>query len=896
MDHDESLQANFDQAALYKNDSNGNRLTLTDPVGNTTTWTYDAMNRMLTNTNELLDTRSYEYDAASNLAKYTDRNGRVIEYVYDDLHRRTSEIWKDGMTTVRTLSYGYNGNSWLTSASDPAASYTFTYDNLGRNTSTTHDLAVLGFDVIIDEAYDALGRRESLAAEINGTDDLINTYSYDYLNRMTQVTQSGQTGGNSVAEKRVDFTYDAEDKGLFTGIHRYADTAGTQLVASTAYNYDSADQLTSLTHADSASSTLAGYTWTYDSANRLTAFTVYGHSAEDATYTHDDTNQLTGADRSGTTNDESYTYDANGNRTNPGHTTGSNNQLTTDGTYNYTYDDEGSRLTKTEIATGDYVEYSWDHRNRLIEILTKTSGGTVTHEVDYVYDIFGRRIGKVIDADGAGSGTAVEEIYIYDGLREERGNAGDHMLLRFDEADDLTNRFLYGPNVDQILAQEDVTSLLVEGEILWALTDHLGSVRDIVTYDVIAHTATVENHVVYDTFGNITGQTNPSIQILFGYAGRETDNESTYYYNRARYYDAAIGRWIAEDPLGFAAGDENLVRYVGNRPLRLTDPSGLQDFGPPPIPTQTGPVRLPPIVPDRPVRLPPIFNNPPANGPSLEIYDPIPSWSTVDSYASRAFDAILSSGKDLRDLASRGFDLSLFNSVISEGKIKLINPLQTVANDFENHRRITTLNIEERFNRLEREIREEIDQILNPRIPMKATLPFPGGGINYAGLFANFGLQWNATISYDFQTTQCSGKVNATFSGNGSQLENDWKINAVISSSAGNADTTGSLTATANGIEGDLTSIIGGSHTANNISVRLTGSYDIDGIYKIGGAGYLRSNFRGWDVRANATTSTSNDVPGLIFGGGIASPTGDFDLELNFQNTSGLKIEGVAKW
>jgi len=49
---------------------------------------------------------------------------------------------------------------------------------------------------------------------------------------------------------------------------------------------------------DSASSTLAGYTWTYDSANRLTVLTVYGHSAEDATYTHDDTNQLTGADRS----------------------------------------------------------------------------------------------------------------------------------------------------------------------------------------------------------------------------------------------------------------------------------------------------------------------------------------------------------------------------------------------------------------------------------------------------------------------------------------------------------------------------------------------------------------------------------------------------------------------
>lgn len=40
-------------------------------------------------------------------------------------------------------------------------------------------------------------------------------------------------------------------------------------------------------------------------------------------------------------------------------------------------------------------------------------------------------------------------------------------------------------------------------------------------------------------------------------------------------FDPAIGRWISEDPIEFDAGDENLVRYVGNDPVGKSDLSGL---------------------------------------------------------------------------------------------------------------------------------------------------------------------------------------------------------------------------------------------------------------------------------------------------------------------------------
>jgi uncharacterized protein RhaS with RHS repeats len=55
-------------------------------------------------------------------------------------------------------------------------------------------------------------------------------------------------------------------------------------------------------------------------------------------------------------------------------------------------------------------------------------------------------------------------------------------------------------------------------------------------------------------------------------------------YSRARFYDAKLGRFISEDPIGFRGGDVNLFGYVGGNPLRFRDPSGklpefLETFG-----------------------------------------------------------------------------------------------------------------------------------------------------------------------------------------------------------------------------------------------------------------------------------------------------------------------------
>jgi RHS repeat-associated protein len=328
--------------------------------------------------------------------------------------------------------------------------------------------------------------------------------------------------------------------------------AGTLSVANSSYTYDTVGRLTNLIHQHGAS-TLASYGLVYDAVNRITR-----SSGTDGVqdYVYDSTNQLTGVDHS-TQADEAYSYDANGNRTSGGSGTGTNNQLLTDGVYNYAYDGEGNRTKRVEIATGKVTEYVWDYRNRLTSVLFKDVGGVITKTIEYLYDGNNQRIGKRIDG-------AVTERYVIG-----RNQIG----LGFDGAGIQTHRYLYGTGVDTVLADES------GGAVVWALSDNQGTVKDL-----IDNVGNAVSHINYDSFGRVVSQTG-SVDFRYGYTGREQDAETGLDYYRARYYDARNGRFISEDPIGFAAGDANLTRYVGNSPVNGTDPSGLQPIPvKPPIP------------------------------------------------------------------------------------------------------------------------------------------------------------------------------------------------------------------------------------------------------------------------------------------------------------------------
>ena len=535
------------QKTITGYDARGNILAITDSVGNTTSYTYDALSRQLTDTNSLGKTRSYGYDAVGDLIQSIDRNGRKRTYSYDVLNRQTAEHWLDSLgNDVRTFGYNYDAVGHLLEVSSQesgvrSSKYTYSYDAVDRITGVDN-LGTVGVpNVFLNYTYDAVGNLLSTTDRINGVLKGTNSYTYDVLNRATRLVQSGA----GVSGKRVEMTYDAASQ--MTGLSRYGDVAGLSTVVDTSYSFDKVGRLTSLVHKRGGS-TVASYGLTYDAGNRITRSSGTD-GAQD--YSYDATNQLTGVDHT-TQVDEAYSYDANGNRTNGGYGTGTNNRLLTDGVYNYSYDDEGNRTSRVEIATGKVTEYVWDYRNRLTIVVFKDAGGAVLKTIEYVYDVDDRRIGKKVDG-------VTTERYVYD---------GSDIALVFDGAGNQTHRYLYGTGVDQVLADETATG------VVWALGDNQGTVRDVVDGGGV-----ILNHVNYDSFGRVVSQTSSGVEFRFGYTGREQDNETGFDYYRARYYDAGVGRFISEDPLGFAAGDGNIYRYVGNSPTNGTDPFGLFDWG-----------------------------------------------------------------------------------------------------------------------------------------------------------------------------------------------------------------------------------------------------------------------------------------------------------------------------
>lgn len=429
------------------------------------------------------------------------------------------------------------------------------------------------------------------------------THGYNDANQRTstQQTDTDTTGGADVDDKFVEFTYNAI--GQTETITRY-DGLDDQApeIAISAYGYDFKGRLTSIEHdyedaADgldiltTSETNDLSYAWVYDAADRI----VTADSPSDSdTYQYDDTNQLESAD-STNNQDDSYAYDENGNRISQNGgavVTNTLNQIvkryvsgSTGSYYEYTYDAEGNR---TSVVLYDAQEdmhttwtYEWDHANQLTH--TRESYGSwyvgtgESPSTYHAYDPFGSRIAKAASNWYVDPELAPTTYYTY---------VDDHIASTYRDSDGsngsgvaASTYYLHGPRMDAVLAQ-DVSS--VSADVLWSLSDQIGSVRHVLEAST-SNDYIVAHDYDYDAFGGdemSTGGTPTPVnphggEFRFGFAGREFDPTSGLYYYRARFYDAETGRFLSEDPTGFAAGDPNLYRYTGNAPTFRTDATGL---------------------------------------------------------------------------------------------------------------------------------------------------------------------------------------------------------------------------------------------------------------------------------------------------------------------------------
>jgi RHS repeat-associated protein len=200
------------------------------------------------------------------------------------------------------------------------------------------------------------------------------------------------------------------------------------------------------------------------------------------------------------------------------------------------YDANGNTLSD---ASGR--SYTWDFESRLVSMIVPGTGSTA-----FKYDPFGRRIQK--------SGPLGTTNYLYDGF---------NLLVEVDQSGNVLARYAPTRNLDEPLSEWR------SGTTNYYQQDRLGSATSLSnSAGAVAKTYT------FDSFGKLTASTG-ALTNPFEYTGREFDSETGLLFNRARYYDPQVGRFLSEDPIRFRGG-ANFYAYTRNNPVVLIDPLGYQ--------------------------------------------------------------------------------------------------------------------------------------------------------------------------------------------------------------------------------------------------------------------------------------------------------------------------------
>jgi len=379
------------QTWSYTYDASGNLTSVTDPLSETTTTTYNNLDEPTSVTTPLGETTTYTYDTHGNLLSSTDPlggttsytygvsglpglvgsvttpDGNTTTYTYDAYGDLDSQTTHPSASTADTTTYGYNIDGEQTCVVSPNAEASGATCPSGTNAPAPG---------VSTTTYNSLGEVVKTVGANGGTA----TYTYDADGNQTSVTDPN--GATTVT------TYDGDGRvltvtrgsGATASTTKYAydlsaSTAPCSTVNSTLY----CDTITNpnggitVEHYNAVGNLVervlpggATTTYTYDGNNNLVAetqpdgtTTTYGYNAD---------NKLTSISYSdGTTPNVTYTYNADGNRTSMTDGTG---------TTTYSYNADGN-LTATTDGAGNTVSYTYDPAGNIIA-LTYPNGKTVT--------------------------------------------------------------------------------------------------------------------------------------------------------------------------------------------------------------------------------------------------------------------------------------------------------------------------------------------------------------------------------------------------------------------------------------------------------------------------------------------------------------------------------------
>jgi len=507
----------------------GQILTETDPLGNVTTYTYDPrFQEIATITDPRGNTWTRTYDESGNLVTITDPLSCTTTMTYNGNGQLLTEENGEG----HTFTYAYDASGNRTKIIDPDENETvMTYDALGRLLTKTDARGNTRINT-----YDLMGRIVDIE------DPLGNHAAFTYDGEGNRVTATDYNGNTSI------FTYDADRRKI-----SQAEADGN----TTAFIYDAVGNMISRTDA-------LGHTtsWTYNIRHQvMTQTDALGNTTS---YTYDPAGRkLTKTDARSKV--WSYTYDAAGNlltETNP-----------LSQAIFYAYDANGNR-TKITDPNGNITFFEFDTANNAVKTIVKIGDTDPEADgndmvTDYAYDCLGR---KVSETNALGETTVFVLNFRGKGLFETN-DLGEVKAYTYDENGNKTSYTTVTGNViaytydklNRVLTVGDTTGLFEAYEY-----DNNGNQTKITAADgnfqTLSHTAFNKPETVTDALGNTTSyayDANYNLIEVTDRLGKVTKNE----------YDTLNRLVEVTDPLNNSSSLE--FDEVGNM-VNMTDAKGAQ--------------------------------------------------------------------------------------------------------------------------------------------------------------------------------------------------------------------------------------------------------------------------------------------------------------------------------
>lgn len=528
----------------YLYDSNGKPKSVTLSYSNINdvvshTFSYDALGNQSQLVDPTAGTINYAYNTLGELLHYTDANGDFT-YTYDVLGRVTQKVSPVSGTTTYQYVSANAGKNQLAKITGPNVTTELSYDNLGRPLVYQESLPASSKVFISSFEYDSYSR--------------LSTYTYPSGYKTKYIYSANGAGLKAIADDNNTAIWQNAAQDATGHITEY--TYGNGIT--TTQDFGELHNLKSIEHG-----TLHKQEYVFNPLNgNLTSRTFHNYVSNQS-------------------NKEAFNFDALKRLSKSEQINPANNNAIPNTANNITIDIKGNILHKDDA--GDYLYNNPALPYGLTQINNPTANipvnplGVTINDFRKVSQLTESTTGKEMNFMYGNDDERIKVDYMMNTVNQYSRYYQTHYEREESSSNTKEWTYIYSPTGLAAVFYKPSSSS--NGQLLYALTDHLGS-----PVMLTNGSRQIQEEYSFDAWGrrrnpsdwSYTGFSAPTI-LHRGYTMHEHIDEFNLINMNGRVYDPVLGRFTqpdnqVQDP-GFLQ-TFNKYAYVFNNPLSYVDPSG----------------------------------------------------------------------------------------------------------------------------------------------------------------------------------------------------------------------------------------------------------------------------------------------------------------------------------